>query len=496
MTERARTHHVVERLWGALAAQDHAAPAGYRRPLIALLSACFVLRFVLALALPNIHQADEIYQVSEQANRVLHGYGVISWEFQTSSRPALLPTVVLPIYALPASAAVHEALSAALFTLFSLLPVWVAFHWAARLYGIAGGIVAGVVAGTWFELVYFAPKPTADAVCAYFFAAALFLGRPSSRAGAAALAGFALLVALGIRMQIAPAVGVVFVLILLSHDRRNRAVFVAGAALALALVGAVEWAWWGAPFAGHWGYLKMEFSRHASGYFGREPLSFFLKNAVLLYGAALPIVAALAVAGARRAPVLLVAFAALAIPFHVIGHKEYRFMVPAISVLILLAGIGAAAAIAHVAPSPRRATWAALAAGWLIAMAAMSWSDSFRPLWFKDGGHIRAFRDIGAQPDACGIGLENIRWWHTPGYAGIGRDIPIYEMLGIDQRSALAGAANYVIAATKSPAPPPPYQEWREYARPLEKVYRRPGACVAVPSAVVERPPVPTGIVQ
>lgn len=482
----------VKRLWGGISVAE-AAPAGYARPLVAVLAATFVLRFGLALALPNIHQADEIYQVSEQANRVLHGYGIVSWEFQTASRPALLPALVLPIYALGGSPALHEALSAALFTLLSLLPVWIAFHWAARLYGIRGGVVAACTTGTWFELVYFAPKPTADAVCVYLFIAGIFLGRPAARNAAVAAAGAMLIIALGVRMQIAPAIGLVLVTICLSHGSRGRAALIGGAVLGLTVVGAVGWAWWGAPFRGHWGYLAMEFSRHASAQFGRESIAFFAKNAVLFYGAALPVLAALAVFGARRAPILVVAFAALAIPFHFIGHKEYRFMIPAVSVLVLLAGIGAAEAIERFAPRATRTTWIALGSGWLIAMGAMSWSDSFRPFWFKDGGHIRAFRDIGAQPDACGIGLENIRWWHTPGYAGIGRNVPIYEMLAMDEVGTLQESANYIIAATKSPAPPAPYEEWREYSRPLEKVYRRRGGCVPNQSKIVERPPIPVG---
>lgn len=483
--------HIID-LWGSLGADGDALPQGYRTPLFLTLAACLVLRFALALALPNIHQADEIFQVSEQANRALHGYGIVSWEFQTASRPAFLAAMVLPIYAIPGSAALHEALTAALFAILSLLPVWVAFHWAARLYGLRGALLASFITSTWFELVYFAPKPTADAVGAYLFLAAVFLGRPAARTVSTFMAGAALMLALGVRMQIAPAIAAAFVLLLLSHRRRERVVLAGGAALGIAIVGAVEWAWWGVPFEGHIGYLAMEFLRHASSRFGREPVTFFAKNAVLFYGGALPVIVALALAGARRAPILLVALLALAIPFHIVGHKEYRFMLPAIAVMVVLAGIGGAAVMSRVAPPPTRLAVLALASGWIAAMAAMSWSDAYRPFWFKDSPQIRAFRDIGEQPDACGVGLENIRWWHTPGYAGIGRDVPIYEMLGIEEVRALGASANYIIAATKSPAPPAPFVEWRDYSRPLEKVYRRPGGCVPNPSAIVQRPPIPT----
>src|SRR5438046_1495522 len=80
---------------------------GHRGVLVAILAACVVLRLALYALVPNIHYADEIYQVAEPANRAAHGYGIISWEFQTASRPAILATLVGPIFHVNASAAAH-----------------------------------------------------------------------------------------------------------------------------------------------------------------------------------------------------------------------------------------------------------------------------------------------------------------------------------------------------------------------------------------------------
>jgi hypothetical protein len=101
--------------WGALQPARDTLPGGYRRALFALLAAAFVLRLGLAWVLPNIHQADEVYQVAEQAHRSLRGYGIVPWEFQTASRPAFFAALVTPIYRLDASPAVHQMLAAALF---------------------------------------------------------------------------------------------------------------------------------------------------------------------------------------------------------------------------------------------------------------------------------------------------------------------------------------------------------------------------------------------
>ena len=486
----------AQRMWGSLQPSNDTLPDGYRPILIGVLIACFVLRFGLAWLLPNIHNADEVYQVAEQANRSVHGFGIVPWEFRTASRGALFPTLVKPIYTLNASAETRQTLIAMLFTAVSLIPVWVAFHWIGRLYGLQGGLLAAVMMATSLELVYFAPKPSPDAVSGYFFLAALFLARPGAGAGAVYLAGLSLMLALGVRLQIAPAVGIALLLMVMTGGRRRTTALLAGLASGLVLVGAAEWLWWGVPFRGHWGYLKMEFVQRASTFFSREPVTFFVKNYVLMYGGEVPVVAFLVWAGARHAPILLLSALAIIVPFHLIGHKEYRFLIPSVPVLVLLIALAVADFLARLDRSAARRAALLVAGGWLISMVAMSLGDFYRPFWTRDRNHILAFREIGKQADACGVALVRIGWWHTPGYSGLGRDIPIYEMGSDDQAARIMAAANYVLVGPKAPAPAAPYTLWREYSRPVEHLYRRPGGCVPDESSRIVRPPGIPGLVE
>ena len=314
--------------WGRLQAPERALDARARPILLTILAATFVLRLGLGLALPNIHQADEIYQVAEQANRSVHGYGLVSWEFQTASRSALFAMTVKPFFLLDVSPGAHQALIAALFCALSLIPIWVAFQWAGRLYGVAGGALAAALMATWFESVYFAPKPTPDAVCSYFLLAGLFFARPAARKADVFLAGFCLMLAVAIRMQIAPAVGIALLMTAVVHGRPRFLSIVSGGVCALVLVGTIEWLWWGIPFRGHWGYLVMEFVHKASSFFAREPVTFYVKNYVLMYGGALPVMAFLIYAGTKQAPILLLMAMLVILPFHFIGHKEYRSSSP------------------------------------------------------------------------------------------------------------------------------------------------------------------------
>ena len=127
-----------------------------------------------------------------------------------------------------------------------------------------------------------------------------------------------------------------------------------------------------------------------------------------------------------------------------------------------------------------------------MAMTAISLGDSYRPYWVLDRNHIRAFREVGSRPDACGVALVGIRWFHTPGYAGLGREIPIYE-IGRDPLPAnISAAANYVLVGHKAPQPDPPYVRLHTYQRPEEHLYYRPGPCVRDSAAQITAPdPVP-----
>ena len=475
-------------VWGVLAGSNDPLPSGARSALYAILLGAFVLRLGLALASPTIHQADEIYQVAEQANRAVHGYGIQSWEFLAKARSALYPALVVPMFWLDVGPAITQTLTAAFFTAFSLIPVAVAFLWVVRPYGVRGGIVAAFMMATWFELVYFAPKPTGDAVSSYFFLAALYLARPSARNASVALAGFSLFLTVALRMQIAPAVAIAGLLALLVNWRQRFGPLFAGVVVAMLLTGFIEWLWWGVPFLGHYNYLRLEFARDVSSQFGRQPLTFYGKNYVLFYGAALPVVALLAWSAAKKAPVLLIAALALALPFHFIPHKEYRFLVVAVPVLVMMMGVAAADLVARVPSLGAPRALFTGAAAWVVAMTAISLGDSYRPYWVLDRNHIRAFREIGARPDACGVALVGIRWFHTPGYSGLGRNIPIYEIGREALPANIVAAANYVLVGHKAPQPEAPYVRLHTYQRPEEHIYVRPGTCVPDPAAQITAP--------
>jgi hypothetical protein len=63
------------------------APAG----LAVLMALAVVLRLVPTVFEPSMVWADEIFQTSEQAHRLVYGSGLVPWEFQLGMRSWLLP---------------------------------------------------------------------------------------------------------------------------------------------------------------------------------------------------------------------------------------------------------------------------------------------------------------------------------------------------------------------------------------------------------------------
>jgi len=106
----------------------------------------------------------------------------------------------------------------------------------------------------------------------------------------------------------------------------------------------------GRAVQGQIGYLMMEFTHHSSRFFAHEPFSFYITQYALIYGAALPVVGFLICYGARKAPALLVVAVAVLLPFQFVGHKEYRFLIAGLPLLVLLMGLGTSEVLTRVDP--------------------------------------------------------------------------------------------------------------------------------------------------
>ena len=69
------------------------------------------LRLIPIIFVPSMVWADEIFQTSEQAHRLVYGSGLVPWEFQLGMRSWLLPGVIAALMESRASPATGRTIT-------------------------------------------------------------------------------------------------------------------------------------------------------------------------------------------------------------------------------------------------------------------------------------------------------------------------------------------------------------------------------------------------
>ena len=292
---------------------------------------------------------DEIFQTSEQAHRLVYGSGLIPWEFQLGMRSWLLPGIIAalmelsrivgdgPDYYIPVIAGTFAALAA--------VPVVCCFLWGRRFFGLPGGLIAGTVVAVAPELVYFGARTLSEVLAGNLLVAALYILEPGYQVtsrqrlfGGGVLLGLVFL----LRIQLAPAVAIVALWMIWRADHERVLATITGAIAILTADGILDAVTLGYPFASLWRYVVYNVYYGVSSTFGVKPWNYYLLGEIGVWGGGAATLLLLAALGARR---MLLPFAAAITIFAVhsaIAHKEYRFIYPAVVLLMVLAGVGLA----------------------------------------------------------------------------------------------------------------------------------------------------------
>lgn len=484
------------RLWHRFAAH----------PLPWLLLLAAVLRTIAAFQ-PGFHHPDAIYQYLEPAHRILTGDGAVTWEWRVRMRSWLLPTLLVPPMALgealgPAGpwpvALPRLAMGAA-----SLSIVWSAWRLGQRRSRFAG-LLAGFVAATWFECVYFGVQTLAEpAATAAFLPAAVLVtaARPSQRG--AGIAGALLTFAVLMRPHYAPAAAAL-VLVAWWPWRTKPIAWrpwgaLIGGALAMAVVGAgIDIANGITPFAWIIENVRQNIVSGVAARYGvSPPLTYFtwLFQIWLLW--AIPLVIGLRV-GARACPPLLAA-AAVTIAVHMlIGHKEYRFIYLAVVTIVILSAIGwsdiVESAVARWGERTRPRLRIAIVVGWGIASLLLAFGPLAQAHRRQGEPGSRVFAMLRDDPRTCGVALVyGASYADLPGTAGLRPGTPVGLFWFADPAAHgttpwqsvtrnQSGFNRIVGSVPKTGTPPPGYRTI--HCEPASTVigmclYARAGGCTA-----------------
>jgi len=476
---------------------DAATPPRARdRSFALVLAGAFLLHFIVTRAWQSLAWPDEIFQTLEQAHRLAFGNGITPWEFRDGVRSWVVPGILAGVmrataFLGPGSSGyligVHFFLS-----LCSLSPVATAMAWARRD-GLKHAWLAGVACAAWFELVYFSSKALTEVFAAYAIAPALYFGTAArgpegdgrDHRRDALFSGAFWGLTLGLRFHLAPAALVAMVWTARRDAKRWLPLLAGGGAVFLAF-GLVDWATWSYPFQSIIKNFWINVVQKKASFFGESPwYEYFVSLALTWSWAAVPLLVLAGWGVARRHLLWVVGLIILA-EHTAIAHKEYRFLVPFLVVVVLAASLGVLEALRR-AP---RAGWAA-AVALLAASAYGAWGYDFRtlaprpqpgwppsPMWTFRQGAIRGLELVSNDAHVCGVGTVSLGWAWSGGYAYLHQDVPFFECL--DRWSVQSYQASFNTMVTFDYGPRyGPFQKrrcWDQWC-----VYQREGECAPPP---------------
>jgi hypothetical protein len=407
--------------------------------ILAVLAAGFLFRFLPLLFWPSIIHPDEIFQSLEQGHRLVYGYGLVPWEFDFAARSWLLGYLAAgamnvskifgggPEFYLPLIAGLLSALGA--------VSTLCAFLWGRRFFGTAAGIGAALLSASWVDNVFFGGRTLSEPIAGNLFVIAIYLAEPGFRvegrwrqffAGAFAAA------ALVLRIHLAPAIALLWLWRGLDY---RRFVFLSlGALVIVALDGAFDVFTWHYPFEPLWNNLRFNLLEHGSEHFGTDPWWKYFYWMGANWGGSIALFLPLAILGGRRVPFVLVSAFVIVFAHSFIGHKEYRFIYPAILLFSISMGLGAVEAARFLthglrdgARNPARpAVVAALAAAWVLFSFVNYIGRDYQKNWDRAHTSAQAALYVSKMRNVCGIGLNGVGNLETGGYAYFHHRVPLY----------------------------------------------------------------------
>ena len=472
--------------------------------LVCIVIAAGALRLVPVVFVPSLDWGDEVFQTVEPAHRLVYGYGLVPWEFQLGMRSWLLPGAIAGLMELAGAIGngpgIYLPLIATALGLLGCAPVVCVFLWCRRPFGLPGAFVAAGALAVAPELVYFGARALDEVVAAHLAVVAAYLidpGRPADSPRRLAGAGALLALACLLRLQLAPAAAVLALWPAGGAWRARVAAIVAGGLAGLAFGAAFDWATLGFPLASVWRNLYDNLYLGVSAGFGVEPWSYYVLGELGVWGAALPLVALLVALGARRMPALLAAAVALVAVHSLVPHKEYRFIYPAVVLLMVPAAIGLAELTSGAVRWLRqRGARQGVAAAGAMAVVWGSWGAVAFAVWSHQplaGLRRRVHDELAAMsyvrtlPGLCGVGLYGRNAWvRYGGYTYLDRPVPMYWP---EDAAAVTAAASAFDAFLSETAPPPALGFAQVRCFGSICVYRRPGGCTARPMQTMPFPP-------
>lgn len=305
-------------------------------------------RIITALVSENINHPDEIFQVLEQAHRMVFGYGIIPWEYRLAARSWLVPgimTVFLYPFKILGLDNPHIYIPGIkiIMSLISLSIIVSAYYIGKKLASHRAGLWAAFFSAVWYEIIYFSIRPMSEVWAATFFMAAMALALNSTSRRILITAGFLAVMSVAVRINYITAAAVLIIMIASKMDSASRINLLIGLAAGVVFVGIFETITLGTPFISYINYYHYNQTFFMTGPFG----SIFSYQYVMFLGYASLFVYWLIIAAGftcwkeNKLPLIIVLVmlaSHIVLPAHVY-QVHYRHIFVLIPLIMVIAGI-------------------------------------------------------------------------------------------------------------------------------------------------------------
>lgn len=417
---------------------------GKRRADPALL---WIMACALALRVPIAlftvyHHADEVWQYIEPAYGLLTGDWIRTWDIRLGIRSWLIPLAMLPPvwlgHVLAPASELHLVLPRIAMAFASLGTVWAGWALGAQL-SRRHAMAAAFVAAIWVDFAYFAPRTSSDTFSALAILPGLaLLVRFRKDADRKQVFWGGLLLGLGfiMRFPLGPALAIPFVWAGRLDIRKAWVPLLTGAACGVGFDILANAAMGQPPLQWIYNNVFANVVAQRSHAYGIEPADWYLRVLVWEWQyIAVALVPAL-IFGAKRYPMLLATAVAVIAVHSAISHKEYRFILLAVLLLVLLAAIGSVDFFdwwqAQRGRDARRGGLLLVLGLWSLASVQVAASEPFVINWGVGKAPLRAMRTVRAQPRLCGLATYRVRDVPFVSRAVLNRDVPALLIDGPD----------------------------------------------------------------
>jgi hypothetical protein len=411
--------------------------------------AALALRLIVACWSMRITYPDELFQYLEQAHRLVYGYGIVPWEYRLAARNWLLPGTLaglleaLRAIGLDRPTGYIPALKG-IFALVSVCLVYASYTLARNMFDERTGRLAAVLAAIWYELLYVSTIATPEVLSAYaiFGALALVTGHASARR--AVLVGLLLGGSIALRLQYAVPAVALWALVVINWQWR-RAVYAAVAGAAVVGFAGLLDAWsWGTAFISYYNNLDLNLLLGKGDVFGSSPPSAYLYwLTVGSLGVHLLAIGYGVLQWRRSWPILLL-LACVLVPHSLIAHKEYRFVILAVPLLLVLLAAAIVKGSQHLRPKIGDLAGVSIAVALVAALSAV---EGVRHGLVARDDRLVATLELSRRTDVAAVLDLNGDWAESGGFYFLHHDVPFYfeqQIRGMPM-SALRSLVSHVL---------------------------------------------------